>query len=227
MVLRLMNFGPAALTSGDTLYQIAGMLATQASDGTKVVAVVTAMSGVTEMLLESTRTGNYSNVYTKLLTAHTSAARRQGRDETARKVLIQDITDILDSYRWLGKSLANRTPTTTEMDTIALLGEKLCARLLAASLQNRRIQAAALNASELLVGTDVQANRARIQSRLDPLLNQGYIGVVTASTNAELAQTAAQPQTMPLDCTSRIATCTAPDEIWLWTDGETYTVQKP
>lgn len=227
MVYHLMNLGPAALTSGDTLYQITGTLAAQASGGTKIVAVVTAMLGVTEMLLESTRTGNYSNVYTKLLTAHTSAARRQGRDETARKVLIQDITDILDSYRWLGKSLANRTPTAAEMDSIALLGEKLCARLVAASLQNRRIQAAALNASELLVINDLEATRARTQSRLSPLLDQGYIVVVTASTNAEMAQATAQAQTTTLDCTTRIAACTAPDEIWLWLDSETYTIQKP
>lgn len=227
MVVRLMNFDPAVLNSGDSLYQIAGTLAEQASNA-KVIAVVSAMTGVTDMLLESTRMSNYGNVYTKLLTSHTSAARRQGRDETARKVLIQDITDILDSYRWLGKSLANRTPTPAETDTIALLGEKLCARLLATSLQNRGVQATALNAGELLVTNgqpDLEATRARVQSRLDPLLNQGYVAVVTASTNAEMAQAASQPQTAPLDCTTRLATCTAPDEIWLWHDSETYTIQ--
>jgi aspartokinase len=228
MVLRLMNLSPAALNNGDSIYQIAGTLAGQASAGAQIIAVITAMTGVTDLLIDSIRGGNYSSVYTKLLTSHTSAARRQGRDETARKVLIQDITNILDSYRWLGKSLANRSPTPTETDTIALLGEKLCARLLAASLQNRHLSAASFNAGELLVMNgqpDIEATRARVESRLIPLLNQGYIAVVTASTNTDMAQAAAHPQSAPLACTTALAACTSPDEIWLWSDSETYTVQ--
>jgi aspartokinase len=227
MVLRLMNFGPATLLNGDSVYQIAGALA--GLTGTKVIAVVTAMSGVTDLLTESTRLGNYSSVYTKLLTIHTSAARRQGRNETARKVLIQDITAMLDSYRWLGKSLANRSPTPTEMNTIALLGEKLCALLIAASLQNRGVLAAALNASELLVVNgqpDTEATRARVKSRVVPLLSQGSIVIVTASLNADMAQAAARPSAVPLTCTTSLADATAPDEIWLWSDSETYTIQQ-
>jgi aspartokinase len=230
MVLRVMNFSPAAMNNGDSLYQIAGTLAEQVAAGVKIIAVVTAMLGVTDLLFDSIRAGNYSSVYTKLVTSHTSAARRQGRDETARKVLIQDITALMDSYRWLGKSLANRTPTPAETNTIALLGEKLCARLLAASLQNRRIQAAELNASDVLVTNgqiDPEATTARVHSRLTPLLDQGYVAVVTASANAEMAQAAAHPEGGPLAFTAALVACTSPDEIWLWIDSETYTVTKP
>ncbi len=228
MVLRLMNFSPAALNNGDSIYQITGTLAEQASAGTQIIAVVTAMLGVTDLLMDSIRGGNYSNVYTKLLTSHTSAARRQGRDETARKVLIQDITAMLDSYRWLGKSLANRSPTPGETDTIALLGEKLCARLVAASLQNRGISTVAFNAGEMLVMNgqpDIEATRAKVESRLNPLLSQGYCAVVTASTNVDMAQEAAHQQSGLLPCTSTLSGCMSPDEIWSWVDSETYTVQ--
>lgn len=229
MVLRLMNFNPAALNNGDSIYQITGTLAAQASAGTQIIAVVTAMLGVTDLLMDSIRGGNYSNVSTKLLTAHTSAARRQARDETARKVLIQDMADILDSYRWLGKSLANRSPTPSETDTIALLGEKLCARLVASSLQNRGISTIAFNAGELLVMNDqqpnIEATRAKVESRLNPMLIQGYSVVITASTNVDMAQTAAHPQSGLLPSTTALAACTSPDEIWSWVDSETYTVQ--
>ncbi|MBZ0287142.1 MAG: hypothetical protein K8I30_05965, partial [Anaerolineae bacterium] len=112
----------------------------------------------------------------------TSAARRLARDESARKVLIQDVADFLDSYNWLGKSLANRPPTPAEADTIATLGERLCARLLAANLQGRGIQAITLNASELGVSSSSAEERhERMRARLNPLLAQGYLPISTTS----------------------------------------------
>jgi aspartate kinase len=232
MVFRLMNIGPTALDSGDSLYQIAGVLAAQSVTGARLVAVVPAMSGVTDLLLDSIRLGNYSNVYTKLLTSHKNAARRQGKDETARQVLIQDVTDMLDSYTWLGKSLANRGPTPSEQDTILLMGERLSARLLAASLQNRGVQTVALNASELLVRLnglptpDPAATRERAQSRLLPLLDQGSVVVVTASLDAESAQAAAhRKHDTPSLCAAALIAAAAPDEVWSWLDGEHYDVR--
>lgn len=226
-----MNFSPAALESGDSLYQIAGMLAAQSVTGTRIVAVVSAMSGVTDLLLDSIKLGNYSHVYTKLLTAHKNVARRQGKDELSRQVLIQDITDILDSYNWLGKSLANRGPTPTEADSIALLGEKLCARLLAASLQNRGVRAASFNASELIVRNglptpDLPATNNRIETRLLPILEQGFVAVVTASLDAETAEQSAHPSPAnEMACAKMLAKSTPPDEIWHWSDAENYEVR--
>jgi len=231
MVFRIMNFGPAALNSGDSLYQIAGVLAAQSVTGVHIVAVVSAMSGVTDQLLDSIRLGNYSNVYTKLLTAHKNVARRQGKDELSRQVLIQDITDILDSYNWLGKSLTNRSPTPTEADSIALLGEKLCSRLVAASLQNRGVHAVSFNAGELIIRNglptpDLQATNGRIETRLLPILKQGFVAVVTASLDAEMAEQSAHPAPHgePL-VTTTLAKSAQPDEIWLWSDAENYTVR--
>lgn len=232
MVFRLMNFRPAALDSGDSIYQIAGVLAAQSVTGARIVAVVAAMSGVTDLLMDSIRLGNYSHVYTKLLTSHKNMARRQAKDDTGRQVLIQDMTDILDAYNWLGKSLANRGPTPPESDSIALLGERLAARLLAASLQNRGIHAVAFNAGELIVNTgvptsDIPATRAKVEARLLPLLAQGNVVVVTASMNMESAQNSARPapnDTLPT--TDTLMTCTTPDEIWLWSDAENYTIRK-
>ncbi|MBZ0281886.1 MAG: hypothetical protein K8L97_14190 [Anaerolineae bacterium] len=231
MVFRIMNFGPAALDSGDSLYQISGVLAAQSVTGTRIVAIVSAMLGVTDLLLDSIKLGNYSNVYTKLLTAHKNVARRQGKDELSRQVLIQDITDILDSYNWLGKSLSNRGPTPTEADTIALLGEKLCARLLAASLQNRGVRAVIFNAGELIArdglpAPDLQATNARVETRLLPSLQQGFVAVVTASLDVETAEHSAHPTPgSELLCANTLAKVATPDEIWLWSDAGNYTVR--
>jgi aspartate kinase len=182
MAIAVMTFGPADLSGGDAIVQVADVLAGEQRAGKRVVALVSAMAGVTDQLLDSIKHGNYASVYTKLLAGHTSAARRLARDESARKVLIQDVTDILDSYNWLGISLVNRPPTPTEADNIATLGERLSARLLASNLQGRGVQAMTLNASELMVtGAASDAHVTRIQSRLLPLLDQGYLPISTIS----------------------------------------------
>lgn len=177
-----MSFSPADLSGGDAIVQVADVLAGERQASRQVVALVSAMAGVSDQLLDSIRHGNYGSVYTKLLASHTSAARRLARDESARKVLIQDVADFLDSYNWLGKSLVNRTPTPAEADTIATLGERLSARLLAANLQGRGIQAITLNASELGVASNtVEERTERMRARLTPLLAQGYLPISTMS----------------------------------------------
>jgi aspartokinase len=182
MTVTVMSFSPADLSGGDAIVQVADVLAGERQASRQVVALVSAMAGVSDQLLDSIRHGNYGSVYTKLLASHTSAARRLARDESARKVLIQDVADFLDSYNWLGKSLVNRTPTPAEADTIATLGERLSARLLAANLQGRGIQAITLNASELGVASNtVEERTERMRARLTPLLAQGYLPISTMS----------------------------------------------
>jgi aspartokinase len=182
MTVTVMSFSPADLSGGDAIVQVADVLAGERAASRQVVALVSAMAGVHDQLLDSIRHGNYASVYTKLLASHTSAARRLARDESARKVLIQDVADFLDSYNWLGKSLVNRTPTPAEADNIATLGERLSARLLAANLQGRGIQAMTLNAAELVASSNVAEERTqRMRARLNPLLEQGYLPISTSS----------------------------------------------
>jgi aspartokinase len=183
MTVTVMSFSPADLSGGDAIVQVDDILAGERAASRQVVALVSAMAGVSDQLLDSIRHGNYASVYTKLLASHTSAARRLARDESARKVLIQDVADFLDSYNWLGKSLVNRTPTLAEADNIATLGERLSARLLAANLQGRGIQAMTLNASELgASNTSAEERASRMRARLNPLLAQGYLPISTSST---------------------------------------------
>jgi aspartokinase len=210
-----------AFASGEEISRVGGLLAERAGNGARTIVVVSAMPGVTDLLFDSIRLRNYSSVYTKLLTSHQSAARRALRAEGDRKAAIQDVTDMLDSYRWLGKSLMNRTPTPVETEIIGLLGERLCARLLAANIQSRGVRSVTLNAGELLVA-DAEATRARVQSRLLPLLEQGYLPVVTASPDAERAPLAAslKPPDRPL-CAVSLAAGVA-ESVQVWSDAETY-----
>jgi aspartokinase len=188
MPVTVLHFIPADLAGGDAILEVADSLVAKRQAGEQIVTLVSAMAGVADMLADSIHQGNYRSVYTKLLAAHTSAARRLARDEAGRKVLIQDMTDILDSYSWLGKSLANRSPTPAESDTILMLGERLSSRLLAANLQSRGIQAVTLSLNEVLPsGLSGDQRTAHIQSKLLPLLNAGYVPLIAFSSIAPVS----------------------------------------
>jgi aspartokinase len=188
MPVTVLHFIPADLAGGDAILEAADSLAARRQSGERVVTLVSAMAGVADMLADSIHQGNYRSLYTKLLAAHTSAARRLARDEAGRKVLIQDVTDILDSYSWLGKSLINRSPTPAEADTILMLGERLSSRLLAANLQARGIQAVTLSLNEVLPsGLVADQQTTHMQSKLLPLLNSDYVPLIAFSSTASVS----------------------------------------
>src|SRR5690606_3587530 len=185
-----------------------------------------ALEGVTDLLAESITLGNYSRVYNKLLSAHQSIARKLIRDERDRSLLIQDITDILESYNWLGRSMVNRTPTPTEAATMLGIGERLSARLLAGHFQNRGVRATVLNGSELIITGDDAANsqpdlsatQGRVNARLLPRLDEGYLVIVGGGIGGTpQGKTTRLPDTANLS-SAVLAVAAQADGLWLWTD---------
>ena len=221
-----MSFGPAALRDGDSLLQVADVLYQYQQSGQRMIAVVSALEGVTDLLAESITLGNYSRVYNKLLSIHQSIARKLIRDERDRALLIQDITDILESYNWLGRTMVNRTPTPTESATILGIGERLSARLLTGHFQNRGVRATVLNGSELIITgddaptarPDLVATQGRVSARLLPRLDDGYLVVVGGGIGGTPeGKTTRLPDTANLS-SAVLAVAAQADGLWLWTD---------
>jgi aspartate kinase len=182
-----MVFGPDSLPDGGALLHVAQVLTEYRQSGHALIAVIGALPGVTEMLRESIQIANYARVHNKLLSIHTSAARKLIHEPRDRALLIQDIGDILETYNWTGRSLLNRSPTPPEAAAVLAVGDRLNARLLAGHLQNRGVPAvhtadAIVTDDNYLSATpDVEATRRRCQEKLLPLLEQGYIAVVGGS----------------------------------------------
>ncbi|HLV36653.1 MAG TPA: hypothetical protein VKY59_16135 [Spirillospora sp.] len=182
-----MVFGPDALPDGGALLHAADVLVEYQQSGHALIAVIGALPGVTEMLRESVELANYVRVHNKLLSIHTSAARKLIHEPGDRALLIHDVGDILETYSWTGRSMQNRTPTPPEAAAVLAVGERLSARLLAGHLQNRGIQAvhvadAIVTDDDYLTATpDIETIHKRCQEKLLPLLEQGYIVVVGGS----------------------------------------------
>ncbi|MBZ0298784.1 MAG: hypothetical protein K8J31_03540 [Anaerolineae bacterium] len=180
----VMSFSADAVQDGAALPRAADVLVQHQRAGDSLIAVVSALPGVTNLLHESTQLGNYSRVHNKLLSMHTSIARTLVQESKDRALLIQDVTDILETYNWVGRTMINRSPTSAEAATILAIGERLVARLLAGHLQNRGVHV--VHAGEMIVTdatyqaavADVAATRQRCADKLVPLLEEGYIVII-------------------------------------------------
>lgn len=182
-----MVFGPDTLPDGGALLHVAQVLADYQQSGHALIAVIGALPGVTDMLRESVELANYARVHNKLLSIHTSAARKLIHESRDRALLIQDIGDILETYNWTGRSMLNRSPTPPEAAAVLAIGERLSARLLAGHLQNRGVQAVHVtdavvtDDAYLAAAPDIDITRRRTQEKVLPLLEQGYIVIVGGS----------------------------------------------
>lgn len=236
MALITHTFGPTALHDGSAILQAAEQLIQQQQAGAQALVVTGAPADVTAMLADSIRLSSYPRVYNRLLSQFQSLARTLIREENDRRLLIQDITDMLDSYRWLGRSLANRAPIPAEAAGIVALGERLTARLLTSHLQHRGVRASAVRASELIVTdadyaaatADLPATRARVAARLLARIEDGYLPVVDGgsggTTDGKLTRLAPAGAA---HSGALLAAAADADALWLWSGGAGVTTASP
>jgi bifunctional aspartokinase / homoserine dehydrogenase 1 len=222
-----MKFGGETMQDGDAILQVAEILLQNQQAGHRVIVVVSALPGVTDLLKESISLGSYQRVYQKLLAAHTIIARKLIQDARDRQLLIQDVTDILDSYSWMGRSMVNRAPTPAETDVMTSIGERLGARLLTSHLQHRGVRASAVSAGQLIVTDDkfqaakpdLEKTRLKVQAKLIPLLEQGLLPIVTGFMGATPEGKITTLGEGGGDLSSAvIAACSDADELWIWRD---------
>lgn len=196
--LQVMKFGGTSVGNGECIARAAEIIAAAAREGS-VVAVVSAMSGVTNRLIEAAQKSeqgdaNAGNELASILRQqHLQAIETLVNRADSREPLAEQAEKIIDEVRGLcrGTSLLRElTPRT--LDAISSVGERLSARLLAGALSELGLQAVAVEATEVIV-TDsahgqaeplMTGTRERASARLQPLLNEGTIPVVTGFIGA-------------------------------------------
>lgn len=196
--LQVMKFGGTSVGNGECIARAAEILAAAAREGS-VVAVVSAMSGVTNRLIEAARKSEQGDanagneLASNLRQQHLQAIETLMRGDDSRARVAEQTEQIIDEVRGLcrGTSLLRElTPRT--LDAISSVGERLSARLLAGALSELGLPAVAVEATQLIV-TDsahaqaeplMTATRERAWARLQPLLNEGTIPVVTGFIGA-------------------------------------------
>jgi len=196
--IQVMKFGGTSMGDAECIGRAAEIIARAARDG-RVVAVVSAMSGVTNRLIEAARrseAGDESaaiNIADMLSSQHAAAISALVKDPARSAQLGKEIERIINEAANLCRGTALlRELTPRTLDAISSAGERLSARLLASSLLEFGVEAEAIDATELIVtsGEHGQAEplmsetRERVANRLLPLIGEGKVPVVTGFIGA-------------------------------------------
>jgi aspartokinase/homoserine dehydrogenase 1 len=196
--LQVMKFGGTSVGDASCIARAAQIVA-QAADGNSVVAVVSAMSGVTNRLVEAANRAAGgdreagSALIAQLREQHATALAALTADETRRAGVHSALNEILaEGQRLLDGTGLLRELTPRALDTISSLGERLCAPIFAVALAELGVKARAVTATELIV-TDtfhgaaeprMDLTRARCEAALRPLLKESCVPVVTGFIGA-------------------------------------------
>jgi aspartate kinase len=198
MKLQVMKFGGTSVGDAACIARAAQIVA-QATRENAVVAVVSAMSGVTNRLIEAATRASAGDVDAgATLTAalrdqHHAALAALVPGEKARAAVAARIDELLaEGKRLFGGTALLRELTPRALDAISSLGERLCAPLFAGAVSELGVQGTALEATELIV-TDsyhggaeplMDLTRERCEARVRPLLKEKTVPVATGFIGA-------------------------------------------
>ena len=198
--LQVMKFGGTSMGDAQCIRRAAEIIAAAAQEGL-VVAVVSAMGGVTNRLIRAAQTSaqgdeqTAASVTSELRAQHTTAISDLVKDPARRAELTVETESILQEVANLCRGTALlRELTPRTLDAIASAGERLSARLLAASLSELGAPSVAIDATELIVTSSehgqaeplIEETAERASQRLMPLLTAGQVPVVTGFIGATM-----------------------------------------
>jgi aspartate kinase len=227
-----MKFGGTSVGSAARMKVSAG-IAMEAAKTRPVAIVVSAMSKITDLLLDTLRkaeAGDQIDVdrnLQQLLMRHTEACRallptdRQERALEGIRALVQEFTRIAKGMMMLGE----RPPRS--VDEAIAIGERLAALLMAEYLETRGVPACAVNSAEVIATDAVFGNasplmeqtRERAGHVIKPLIEKGVLPVMTGFNGSTLDR---RPTTLGRggsDFSASIAAAALDArELWIWTD---------
>ncbi|MGQ9896970.1 MAG: aspartate kinase [Acidobacteriota bacterium] len=197
--MQVLKFGGTSVGNADRIRQLVAIVAAEQTRNTRLVVVVSAMSGVTNLLLEATQQaaeGEAAAVAAACATLrarHLEALEQLVPEDGLRRTVATELETFFDRFARLGEGIAliGELPPRAQ-DFIAGLGERLSARLVAAALCSHGLAAVACDADRLLITDDtfgaavpdLAATAMAARERLLPLLDARQIPVVTGFIGA-------------------------------------------
>jgi len=193
MKLVVMKFGGTSVEDAAAIGRTAAIVFGRVASGKSPIVVVSAMAKVTDQLLraaaaaaEGDRTGALA-ISSRLRARHRDTSAELVKDKATITALIQLIDDTFDALDEVLRGLsAIRELTPRISDQIVSYGERLSSRIVAAAFCERGVDAAHIDAREIIV-TDSEFQKAaplddvvekRATEKLKPLLAQGKVPVM-------------------------------------------------
>jgi len=230
--LLVMKFGGTSMGSAERI-RVAAEICAAEQRRRPVAAVVSAMSKITDLLLETMRraeSGDREGVeqdIRRLRQRHEQACLELLPADRQAAVL-EGIQNLIAAFERItgGIALLGEWPPRS-VDEALSIGERLSALLMAAYLESQGVRAEAVNAAELIVTDAVFGNATplmeptseKARARLLPLLAAGVLPVVTGFNGATAD---GRPTTLGRGgsdfSASILAAVLDAAELWIWTD---------
>src|ERR1039458_929858 len=227
-----MKFGGTSVGSAERM-RIAAGIAAEPRPRRSVAIVVSAMSKITDLLLDTLRRaeagdqpGLQANI-AKLRERHLATCREVLPPER-QQAAADGIAHLIAEFERIagGMLMLNEMPPRSVDEAVAI-GERLSALLIAEYLNAQGTPAEAINAAEIVVTDAVFGNasplmeptRAKARARLVPLLEHGVLPVVTGFNGATAD---GRPTTLGRGgsdfSASILSAALDASELWIWTD---------
>jgi len=227
-----MKFGGTSVGNAERMQGVAEIVAQHARQN-EIVVVVSAMSGVTDMLVRSATEASqgdrehWKGVRQELARRHREVADRL-LSASEQAVVLPRLAEYMADFENLcsGFSLV-REVTPRAMDTLSSLGELMSASLMAAILRSRGVPAEAVDATELITTDDNYGNAAPLFEHTDMRTEQRLAGLRSADIIPVI--TGFRGATSDGHCTTLgrggsdysatiVGAALDADEVWIWTD---------
>lgn len=196
--VQVLKFGGTSMNGAACIRRVADIVEKTAREA-RIAVVVSAMSGVTDQLLRlaAAAQANDDQLITDILNdlrfRHVDALADLVRSSSVRIAVARKLYDVFGACAQLCRDVMFAGAlSSAERDFIAGLGERLSAPLLAGALADRGVPTEAIEATELIV-TDsnfgeaepsMTETRARCVARILPLLENGFVPVITGFIGA-------------------------------------------
>src|SRR3984885_12717177 len=231
--LLVMKFGGTSMGSPERI-RVAAQICTEQKAKRPVVAVVSAMSGVTDLLLGTLRhaeaddeAGIESSIRS-LSDRHEKTCRELLGEPARCDRAMEGIRELISDFRRIARGmlmLGERPPRS--VDEAIAIGERLSALMIAEYLEASGVPARAINAAGIIVTDAVfghatpimEATRRKAETELAPLLANGVLPIVTGFNGATAD---GRPTTLGRGgsdfSASILAAALDASELWIWTD---------
>lgn len=232
----VMKFGGTSVGSADALVKATQIVKDARAEYARVVVITSAMSGVTNLLLDSASLAAQGKV-DSLASARTASTLREKhfavadaliKDEKLREATKQEINALILSLVDLCKAIAVLGEASPRaMDAVASIGERMSVRLLGAALESAGINVKAIESTEFIVTNahfqnahpDFKATTEKTRQYLNPLMDKGIVPVTTGFIGATPEGVITTLGRGGSDYSAAIIGAVLPaDDVWIWTD---------